>query len=71
MADIKGDKSKQPPECESVFTPYTPEEIAAKPWLLGSGNWSKCPNIKDGYSDFELERYHCDVCGESYTLYYV
>ena len=32
--------------------------------------WHKCPNIKDGYSDFELERYNCDKCGYSYTLYY-
>lgn len=61
MADRKGDPAKQPPECKSVFTPSKDNP--------NRGTWSTCPNIKEGYSDFELTRYSCEVCGESYTLY--
>ncbi len=32
-------------------------------------NRRECPNIKEGYSDWELTRYKCDVCGERYTLH--
>lgn len=30
----------------------------------------KCPNIKCTYEGWEGESYRCDVCGESYKLYY-
>lgn len=63
MSDRKGDPSKQPPECKSVFTP-----IPNHP--QGLGHWSRCQNIKETYSGMDGERYGCDVCGESYFLDY-
>lgn len=60
---IKGDPSKQPPECTPVFTP-----IPNHP--QGLGNWSQCQNLKDVGGGFEGERYRCAVCGESYFLDY-
>lgn len=28
-----------------------------------------CPNMKCTYEGWEYERYRCEVCGASYTLY--
>lgn len=61
MVDYEGDPAKQPPECKPVFTPSAHDPH--------KGSWSQCPNIKSGYSNWELERYSCDVCGKRYTLY--
>ncbi len=60
---IKGDKSKQPPECEPRFTP-----IPNHP--QGLGHWSTCPNLKQVGGTMESEHYECAVCGESYWLHY-
>lgn len=69
--DHKGDPTKQPPECASVFTPYS--ESFPRPsnvWENAQGEWSRCANLRETYSDFEVERYGCEVCGKSYSLYY-
>ena len=58
----EGDPTKQPPECESVFTPSEDN-----PRL---GTWSTCPNIVCTYEGMDGERYRCDVCGKSYFLDY-
>ncbi len=69
--DYEGDKSKQPPECESRFIPHPPEMTERERIIFGgSGRWTQCPNIKETGGDFETERYSCDVCGKHYTLYY-
>ncbi|WP_172352708.1 hypothetical protein [Mesorhizobium sp. NZP2298] len=71
MSDHEGDKSKQPPECVSVFIPHPPEMTERERIILGgSGRWTKCANIKEVGGDFDTERYACAVCGKSYTLYY-
>ena len=31
---------------------------------------ASCPNIKEVGSGFSGERYRCEVCGESFFLYY-
>lgn len=69
MGDRKGDPSKQPPECKSVFTPFS-DDNPRQPGEPGSGRWSKCPNFKETYSGFDGERYGCEVCGESYFFDY-
>ena len=53
--DRPGLKEKQPPECEDG-------RVRGKPL-------SRCPNIKEGYQGWDLERYECSVCGMRYTLY--
>lgn len=30
----------------------------------------KCPNLKEDYSDMDVEVYRCKVCGETIRLYY-
>lgn len=67
MGDRKGDKTKQPPECEPRFTPH-PEPRPK--FAVGQGTWSQCPNLKETYAGMDGERYSCDVCGESYFLDY-
>jgi hypothetical protein len=62
MGDRKGDKSKQPPECEPRFTPSAHDPHR--------GVWSQCPNLKETGGGMAGERYDCDVCGESYFLDY-
>lgn len=59
---MKGDKSKQPPYCESRFTPSQRD-----PRL---GVWSRCPNLKEDGGGMAGERWSCAVCGESYFLDY-
>lgn len=67
MADIKGDKSKQPPECEPVFTPHgEPKPRGA----VGNGAWSRCPNLKETGGGMDGERWSCAICGESFFLDY-
>ena len=67
MSDRKGDKSKQPPECEPRFTPHPdPPPRGA----VGQGVWSRCPNLKCVSETMDGERYACDVCGKSYYLDY-
>lgn len=69
--DIKGDKTKQPKECESVFKLYDeerPKTIWDSPNSVGY--WTKCPNIKMTYNGFDGESYSCEICGEYYKLYY-
>lgn len=71
MVDRKGDKAKQPPECQSVFIPHPPEMSERERIILGgSGRWTKCPNIKETGGGFDGEQYDCEVCGESYFLDY-
>jgi hypothetical protein len=41
-----------------------------KPDFCKEKGISRCPNMKETYSDFEGERYRCDVCGASYYLDY-
>ena len=65
----EGDKSKQPPECEPRFIPYTDENPRPR-GMPGNGYWTQCPNLKETGGGFEGERYGCDVCGKSYFLYY-
>lgn len=54
MADIEGDMSKQPPECNSMKGQPTdcPNLIETNP------------------TDMSGERYRCDVCGRSFYLDY-
>ena len=74
MPDYPGDKTKQPPECESKFTPFPvghPE--FSDPFKTGvsrQGTWSQCPNLKTSYEGWDGERWDCDVCGKSYFLDY-
>lgn len=68
---MSADKSKQPPECESIFKPFSeerPKNIWDSPNAVGY--WTKCPHIKMSHQGFDSESYDCDVCGERYTLYY-
>lgn len=65
--DRKGDDSKRTEECLKYSGTHKPDP---NPGREGFVIFWKCPNIEDGYSDFELERYECKVCGYSYTLYY-
>lgn len=69
MADHEGDPSKQPPECKSVFIPFS-DENPRKPGDFGQGRWTQCPNIESTYDGFDGERYGCKVCGKSYFLDY-
>lgn len=64
----EGDPSKQPPECKSVFIPWSDENPKPK-FGIGDGVWTKCPNIQSVSEDWESETYACDVCGKRYTLY--
>jgi hypothetical protein len=59
----KGDPSKQPPECKSVFT-----SISGHP--QGLGTWSKCPNLRETGGDMDGEWWSCEVCGARYFLDY-
>lgn len=34
------------------------------------GHWTECPSIKEVGGDMDCERYKCEKCGYSYTLYY-
>ncbi|TGQ19275.1 hypothetical protein [Mesorhizobium sp. M00.F.Ca.ET.217.01.1.1] len=68
-----GDKSRQPPECEPRFIPHPPEMTERERLILGgTGRWTQCPNLKEtsSPSDFDGERYECDVCGKYCRLYY-
>lgn len=62
----KGDKSKQPPECESIFVP---DEEGSR-----TGHWTQCPNLKEEKTEFPYsmqgEHWGCDVCGKSFYLDY-
>jgi hypothetical protein len=71
MADYDGDPAKQPPECKSVFTPFS-DDFPKSLWDIGDGKWSKCPNIYEdtSYIDMDGEQYYCDVCGKHYYLDY-
>jgi hypothetical protein len=31
---------------------------------------NKCLNMKCSYEGYDKETYRCDICGESYNLYY-
>ncbi len=53
---------KKPCEFKSVFVPNAPGS--------NRGHWTECPGIKEVGGDMECERYRCDTCGKSYTLYY-
>lgn len=69
VTDRKGDPTKQPPECESRFTPHAePRPHGA----VGKGEWSRCPNLRETSSptDMDGETYDCDICGKYYRLYY-
>lgn len=68
----EGDKSKQPPECEPCFMPFTPEH-PRDPMMdapNAQGRWTQCPNLKEDGGGMSGERYRCDVCGKSYFLDY-
>lgn len=65
----EGDPAKQPPECKSVFTPFS-DDNPKPPGGWGGGTWSKCPNLYEDGGGMEGEQYRCDVCGEAYFLDY-
>ncbi|MEH3063825.1 MAG: hypothetical protein PGN33_14150 [Methylobacterium radiotolerans] len=67
----QGDPTKQPPECESRFIPYGPDNPPpANAWPGAQGRWTTCPNRKEDNGGFDGERYRCEVCGKSYFLDY-
>ena len=72
MGDHKGDEAKQPPECKSVFTPFSvdfprdPRSDAPN----AEGRWSKCPNLKETGGGMDGEWWSCEVCGKRYFLDY-
>lgn len=68
----EGDKSKQPPDCEPRFVPFSsvlPKD-AMRDAPGATGRWTQCPNLKEVGGGMEGERYACDVCGKSYFLDY-
>lgn len=68
----EGDKSKQPPECEPRFIPFSadfPRDFR-QDTTNAKGRWTQCPNLKEVGGGFSGERYRCDVCGKSYFLDY-
>jgi hypothetical protein len=71
MTGTDCDPAKQPPECKSVFVPFS-EESPKTVWdgPNATGRWTQCPNLKTTYEGFDGERWRCEVCGKSYFLDY-
>ncbi len=68
----EGDPAKQPPECKSVWVPFTPDypHDILRDAPMAKGRWTQCSNIKEVGGGMSGEQYRCDVCGKSYFLDY-
>lgn len=68
----EGDPAKQPPECKSVFVPFSAAfpHVPSMDAPNATGRWTQCPNLKEVGGGMSGECYGCDVCGKSYFLDY-
>jgi hypothetical protein len=48
----------------------TEDQRKAVKAALGCKESTRCPHMSMSHSDYNSERYRCDRCGDSYSLYY-